>query len=301
MTKAYTRGVAKEFWLCKSNTVRKTDFIQIYQKSRESISTPGNIISAFREAGLKPHNPSIVIEKLQTEKKQIDADHQQTPPPTIAHDEDGVVLSTFAKTPHTKVEAEAACYKLIHEEPTKLEREKLVKHVEELRAELDTQKVLNEELMQRDLKEQERKRNARHQRITNSAGMTLGPEILEERAAEENRKKREEKAKEIEKNLLQTLKDLRNLFKEIRSPKKKKNEAIRAPQTPQQRLQKTPKQTTQKATQRTTKRALSVERTPITRPTKRSKESTPTAAETTLQEVKKTRSGRVTKPRNRSD
>ena len=226
MTKAYTRAIATEFSLCNTNKVLKTDFTKIYQEARDTVISSKNILSAFREAGLKPYNPSIVLQKLKTTKQDKEPERQQTPPPSIAHDEDQVVLATFAKTPHSKIEAEAACYKLINEVPTILEKQKFVKHIEELQAQLNTQKVLNEELMQRDLKIRERKENTRQQRIMNSRGMTLGREVLEQRIADGNRKKREEAAREIEKNLMQTLKDLRYLFKEIRLPKSKKNKAI---------------------------------------------------------------------------
>ena len=83
---AYTRAIAHEFWLCNTNTVLKTDFISIYQKSRGTVSTPENVKSALREAGLRPHNPSIVLQKLQnncTEK----APERQLSPPSMAHDE----------------------------------------------------------------------------------------------------------------------------------------------------------------------------------------------------------------------
>jgi hypothetical protein len=61
---AYRQGIAKQCCLGSSYSIDKITFLQIMQEAREKAITDENIKSAWANAGLKPFDPTIVLNKL---------------------------------------------------------------------------------------------------------------------------------------------------------------------------------------------------------------------------------------------
>lgn len=71
-------------------TINKLKFIQIFCKARAKTMTSNNIFSAWKDAGLFPHCPDVVLSKIALKLKQKDGEQRPSTPP-----EGSVTITAF--------------------------------------------------------------------------------------------------------------------------------------------------------------------------------------------------------------
>ena len=212
LANAYQLALYQKFRLTKIASVKKSNFIIIYQKVKNQIAKNSTIWHAWQKSSLFPMDPEVVLDKIkkkEAKKAAKEISPLVTPPEVFYVSSNGAIVSAPVQTPANISDVNDILEKIKLGNHTKLELQKLSKDTSNAFAKNTTLEITSKALLEKD---EEMKKQVQQSNKLLGKGLIMEQKILEEQKANAQFKKDEKEYWDIWKNV-------RGLFKESKLTK----------------------------------------------------------------------------------